>query len=186
MLMEFVKNYKNWIDPMWIEEITNTPGLSVPKDIFQNINIFEEIKNGKREPMDKSEEEIYKVYGTDLVQFQLLEKDELSFKINPPWVQPNEDFTWWIVKMYPGQYIPVHRDNPRGGDKNTRRYWMPLTEHDPGHIFVYEDITVSKYDKGDLYLYNETQALHGAINIGSTTRIILQVSAYYKKDEVKK
>ena len=45
--MEFVKNYKNWIDPKWIDEIINTPGLSVPKDMFQNINIFEEIKKLK-------------------------------------------------------------------------------------------------------------------------------------------
>ena len=183
--MQLIANYKDWIKDEWIDEVMSTEGMSVPRDFFAGNNIWEEIESGKRDPMHPTEMAIYETYGTDGVHFQLLEDNQLSFELTPPWIT-DEIYEWWIVKMYPGQYIPVHRDNLRGGDIDTKRYWMPLVDYDPGHIFLYEDITVSNYKKGDLYLYDETQAWHGAINIGSTPRVILQVSTYYKEYRSKK
>jgi hypothetical protein len=178
--MRVIDNVADWIKDEWIEEILSTPGMSVPRDLFVNNQMLSEIDKGERDQMHPTERAIYETYGTDGIHFQLLEDGLLSFDIDPPWIT-DELFEWWVTKMYPGQYIPVHKDNLRGGDINTKRYWIPLSDYDPGHIFLYEDTIVTKYKKGDLYLYDEAQAWHGAINLGSTPRIILQVSTYHTK-----
>jgi hypothetical protein len=41
---------------------------------------------------------------------------------------------------------------------------------------MYEDISITKYTAGDLWEYEDSLAIHGAINIGHSPRLILQVS----------
>lgn len=166
--MKFLGNYKPWIQASWIENILSVEGVAAPKDC----NIAEEIHKGNRSSMHDSERELYEVYGTDKTFFYLLESNSLDFNIDPPWI--NEKFDWWVTKMYPGQFIPIHSDGPK--HRSGKRYWMPLLDWQPGHVFVYEDIYVMKYTAGDLWEYQDPLALHGAINLGHSARLILQVS----------
>jgi hypothetical protein len=55
---------------------------------------------------------------------------------------------------------------------------MPWQDYQPGHVFLYENKFISEYKFGDLYQYYDSNALHGAANIGHVPRIILQVSTY--------
>ena len=164
--MRFIGNYKTWIKPEWIERILSTDGFVAPRDV--------NFSNEGRKAMHESEKRMYEVYGTDGEFFNLLESSMLDFDIDPPWI--NEDFHWWITKMKPGQFIPVHSDGPK--HMKGKRYWMPLTDWEQGHIFIYEDQSVANYKAGDLWVYNETMAPHGAINIGHSTRLVLQVSTF--------
>jgi hypothetical protein len=55
---------------------------------------------------------------------------------------------------------------------------MPLTDYQPGHIFIYRNTFINNYKAGDLYKYDISTEIHGAANIGHTVRIILQVTEY--------
>lgn len=164
--MIFLGNYSHWINPDWIASILNTDGYVAPRDV----NFSED---GRKE-MHESEKKVYEVYGTDGEFFNLLESSMLDFNIDPPWIK--EDFHWWITKMKPGQFIPVHSDGPK--HLKGKRYWMPLTDWEIGHIFMYEDQYVKNYKAGDLWMYEQSMAPHGAINIGHSVRLILQVSTF--------
>jgi hypothetical protein len=166
--MKYLGNYQDWIQTSWIDDILSIQGFGAPKDF----NIDKEIALGQRSTMHESERTVYKVYGTDKIFFYLLESKCLDFDIQPPWL--NERFDWWVTKMYPGQFIPVHSDGPK--HLKGKRYWMPLQDWQPGHIFMYEDISITKYTAGDLWEYEDSLAIHGAINIGHSPRLILQVS----------
>lgn len=175
--MKLIGSVKHWLKPEWINEARDSNGLSVPRDMFKDNLVLKQIDTGIREKMHETEKRIYEVYDVNTVQFQLLESCLMSFDIQPDWIG-DDKFTWWITKMYPGQYIPVHKDNLRRDDPNTKRYWIPLTDWEPGHIFLYENECPSHYKIGDLYIYNYNQAWHGAINLGKTPRIIMQISTY--------
>lgn len=168
--MKYIGNYKDWINSSWIEIILSMKGFGAPKDF----NISLDIDSGQRSKMHESERKVYETYGTDKIFFHLLESNCLNFQIDPPWL--SEKFDWWITKMYPGQFIPIHSDGPK--HLKGKRYWMPLQDWEPGHIFIYEDISVSRYEAGDLWEYENSLAVHGAINIGHNPRLILQVSTF--------
>jgi hypothetical protein len=168
--MIYVGNYNYWINNDWLEDIKNTEGIKVPRDL----NLKKEVSENIRSNPHPDEISVYDVYGNNCVFFDLLESNIFNFKIDPPWL--NEPFNWWITKMAPGQFIPVHKDGPI--HINGKRFWMPLTPWEPGHIFLYEDKSVSKYEVGDLWVYEDPLAAHGGINIGKNTRIILQVSTF--------
>lgn len=164
--MIFLGNYSHWINPNWLTSILNTAGCVAPRDV--NFS-----QDGRKE-MHESEKQMYEVYGTDGEFFNLLESSMLDFEIDPPWI--DEEFHWWITKMKPGQFIPVHCDGPK--HLKGKRYWMPLTDWELGHIFMYEDRYVKNYKAGDLWMYEQSMAPHGAINIGHNVRLILQVSTF--------
>jgi hypothetical protein len=168
--MKYLGNYQDWIQPSWIDNILSVPGFGAPKDF----NIDKEISLGQRSTMHESERRVYEVYGTDKIFFYLLESKCLSFDIQPPWL--TEKFDWWVTKMMPGQFIPIHSDGPK--HLTGKRYWMPLLDWEPGHLFLYEDISITKYTSGDLWEYEDSLASHGAINIGNNIRLILQISTF--------
>jgi hypothetical protein len=80
--------------------------------------------------------------------------------------------------MMPGNFMPMHKDPHTMYEKNSRRFWMPLQDWAQGHIFVYEDEVITNYKAGDVYMYQDAQALHGAANIGLTPRLVLQFSTH--------
>lgn len=170
--MIFLGNHKDWIKPEWIEEALSITGLRAPRDM----KLEETINDGTRHHMHPDERAMYKVYGMDTYYLDIIEEQMFSFKIDPPWLEPGEKFTWWITRMKPGQLIPLHRDGPQHSSGN--RYWMPLTPYEFGHIFVYEDIGVANYNVGDLWVYDDPLARHGAVNIGTGIRLMLQVSTF--------
>jgi len=120
----------------------------------------------------------YDVYAN---HFSLLEKFDLSFDLldNPP---PFLDYkgkhiTWWFSTMKPGDLMPVHTDRAKP-DIPINKYWMPWTDYEPGHIFIIGDKEVSNYKKGDVYKFDYAGDWHGACNLGTTNRCILQIVDY--------
>lgn len=165
--MIFVDNFKNWIDNKWIEEILHNKGTARPVE-------------GKRPDSREEEAEYTKAreagYRDDSVFFYMFDKNNTTFNVTPPFVEGR--FHWWITKMLPGNFMPVHVDPHTQYQKNSKRYWMPWQDYSPGHLFLYKDTVITNYKAGDVYIYEDSSAIHGAANIGHTPRIVLQVSAY--------
>jgi len=180
--MKLVANHKDWIKPEWIEEALRVDGYRIPADFFKDNKVILEEEAGLRQPMDPSEKEIYDVYGTDGVFFHLLESELFSFEVErPPWIGKDEEFYWEVLKMYSGEFIPIHRDILQHNDPDTKRYWIPMLDWKPGHIFMYEDLYVTNYKAGDVFLYDDPRSLHGAINIGTEVRLLMQITTYNKE-----
>lgn len=165
--MKFIGNFNQWIDPQWITELISTTGIKRPvdgqkPDSPEMINEYQKSKDAG--------------YKDDATYFYMFDKNNITFKIDPPFV--DKKFHWWITKMLPGNFMPIHRDPHTLYQKNSQRYWMPLTDWEPGHIFMYEDQVITNYKAGDVWQYLDSTALHGAANIGHVPRLVLQVSTY--------
>lgn len=163
--MKYLGNYSHWIDPLWEHKILTIRGQARPKDW---------------PPLNSAEQEEYKTYtdaGYDLnaTNWWVYEEKDMNISINPPWT--NRPIHWWFVKMTPGQFMPVHRD-PHAVDKPCERYWMPLQDYQPGHIFLYEDKIISNYLAGDVFMFDNPTAMHGSANIGHCDRISLLITEY--------
>lgn len=163
--MRFIGNYQQWINPSWLTEIKNQPGYGRPRD-WQPAFAHEEIEYIKAEQAG---------YQLNDVHFWLYEKSNLSFDLAPPWT--TGEVHWWFTKMYPGQFTPMHQD-PHTVGEQCRRYWIPMTDSEPGHVFLYKDTALTKYKAGDVFEYIDSSDIHGAANIGHTVRIILQITEY--------
>lgn len=87
------------------------------------------------------------------------------------------DHHWWITKLYPGQFMPMHSD-PHTHDRPCKRYWIPLQDYEPGHIFIYKKELMIDYNAYDVFEYEASTDVHGAANIGHTPRVVLQVTEY--------
>lgn len=164
--MRFIGNYKSWIDLSWINEILASPGYGRPRDWH---------------PDSPLEEQIYQKaqdvgYDLNAVHFWLYEKSNLTFDITPPWVK-SKNYHWWFTKMYPGQYTPMHSD-PHTFESDCLRYWIPMQDYQIGHVFIYNDQMITGYSAGDVYCYLDSNDIHGAVNLGYSPRIILQVTEY--------
>jgi hypothetical protein len=165
--MNYIGNYENWLQPEWIYELLHNTGVARPKE-------------GKRPDSPEEELEYKKAraagYTDDAVYFYMFDQNSVTFKINPPFI--TEKHHWWITKMMPGNFMPIHRDPHTLYQKNSKRYWMPLQDWEIGHIFMYENKVITDYKKGDLWQYDDSQTLHGAANIGYSPRLVLQISTY--------
>jgi hypothetical protein len=168
-MMKYIGNYSNWVNPSWIKEILTLPGIGRPRD-------------GKRPDSQEEEQEYNRArlagYKDDVVYFWMFNEDNVTFKLPPPPFIKNNKFHWWITKMMPGNFMPMHTDPHTLYEKNSSRYWMALQDWQPGHIFMYQDQVITNYCAGDVYMYNDSTALHGAANIGHTPRLVLQISTY--------
>lgn len=161
--MILIGNYKDWIDQRWIEEILSTDGIAAPRDLLK-----------KENPHSEDLKVRDAGYSMDRVYYHLFESDKVSFKLNIPGVSKGK-LMWWITRMSPGQLMPVHVDPRIGIVDRVKRYWMPWTDWEPGHVFVYEDQVITNYRAGDLFLMTDPMAIHGAANVGLTTRITLNI-----------
>jgi hypothetical protein len=161
--MEFIGNYKDWLKQEWVEEIMKSNGIAAPRDLLKGQDLHSEDKRVK----DAG-------YNINEFYYSLFEKDNLSFSLNVPGL-PLGEVRWWITKMMPGQFMPVHTDPRIGIIENIERYWMPWTDWTNGHVFVYKDTVVSNYKAGDLYMMEDPEALHGAANVGLIPRITLNI-----------
>lgn len=161
--MILLGNYKDWIKPEWLDEILSTDGIAAPRDLLKKENMHSEDLRVK----DAG-------YSIDKVYYNLFESDKVNFKLDIPGINKGK-VKWWITRMSPGQMMPVHVDPRIGTVENVKRYWMPWTDWEQGHIFVYEDKVISNYRAGDLFLMPDSMAVHGAANVGLTTRITLNI-----------
>lgn len=163
--MKFIKNYNDWIDPGWIEFIKNNPGQARPRD-WPAASESEKIEYQK-----------YHEAGYDLnaVHWWIYEKQDLNVDLYPPWCAGK--IHWWFTKLNPGQFMPIHSD-PHVFDKPCNRYWMPLQNYVAGHVFISRDSMITNYRKGDVFQFANSTDLHGAANIGHSTRIMLLITEY--------
>lgn len=161
-------NYKgnfNFIKDSWIKEIFNSEGQARPRD-WPAINAVEsaEYRHAKKAG-----------YDLGAVHWWVYERKDVSFDIIPPFVKGT--YHWWITKLLPGQFMPMHTD-PHTHECPCIRYWIPLQDYVPGHIFIYKDQMIANYKKGDVYSYEHSVDNHGAANIAHIPRLVLQITEY--------
>lgn len=116
-------------------------------------------------------------YNPNASYFQMFDESNSPVEI-PVFHKCGRARHWWATKMMPGDFMPMHVDPHTTVQKNAQRFWIPLQDWSIGHIFKYEDEIVTNYKKGDIYDYENAQALHGAANIGLVPRIVLQMTLY--------
>lgn len=165
--MQYKGNFKEWVDPQWVDYVLANRGDGRPAE-GQKPNSLEMIEEYRKARLAG--------YGDDSIYFWMFDKNNTSFNIDPPFITGK--CHWWITKMLPGNFMPMHHDPHTSYEKNSQRYWLPLTDWSPGHVFMYEDQVITNYKIGDVWQYTEAGALHGAANIGHTPRVILQISSY--------
>jgi hypothetical protein len=163
--MKYIGNYSHWIDPNWENIILSKDGQARPRD-WPPASAIESAEYAK-----------YDQAGYDLsaVNWWVYEQRDINVDIVPQWTTGK--IHWWFTKMAPGQYMPVHTD-PHAHDDKCNRYWVPLQDYQLGHIFLYKDQMISNYKKGDVYMFDNERDIHGAANIGHTTRIMLLITEY--------
>lgn len=166
--MNFIGNYKNWIQQSWIDELLGTEG-------------YARFKEGQQPDSPSMQEQYDKAikagYDPNKAYFYMFDKTNVSFKIDPPWLE-GKKYHWWITKMLPGNCMPIHVDPHTIYEQDSNRYWMPLQDYTGGHFFVYKDVVFTEYKQGDVFVYDDSQASHGAANVSITPRLVLQVSTY--------
>jgi hypothetical protein len=165
--MQLIGNFKEHIHPGWIDEILNSRGTGRPAEGKTPDSVEEEKEYQKASSAGYKSTDIY---------FYMFDKTNTSFNLELPFIE--KKYHWWITKMLPGNFMPMHVDPHTLYQANSERYWMPWQDYQPGHIFLYQDQFISNYKMGDLYRYGDSSALHGAANIGHAPRIVLQISTY--------
>lgn len=85
----------------------------------------------------------------------------------------NKKVDWWIVKLDPGRFFPMHRDTIKEHQTNSKRYWIAMEDYKWGHVFLDDDYALRDYKKGDVFLFDN--GLHGAVNVGLEPKISLQI-----------
>jgi hypothetical protein len=119
-------------------------------------------------------------YNLENIYWHHYDQDSCPLNISPP-IVTDKSVMWWFIKMMPGHFMPMHRDPHITLDKektNCTRYWMPLQDYSPGHIFIYKETFMTNYKAGDLWAYDDANELHGACNIGYTPRLTFQFTTY--------
>jgi hypothetical protein len=166
--MKYMGNYRDWIKEDWIYYLLNNNGTLRPKKSEDNPDSEEFTKASK--------------VGYDLSQtyWQHYCNTSCPLIIDPPIIIKNKKVMWWFIKMLPGNFMPMHRDPHVTNDNfiNCKRYWMPLQDYEPGHIFIYNKEFMCDYKAGDLWVYDDANEIHGACNIGYGPRLTFQFTVY--------
>lgn len=161
--MEFIGNWKHNIHPNVRQQVLSTTGQARPRD-WPPAFAVESNEYARAEEAG---------YDLSAVNWWVYEEEDLG-----PLVLPfKKAYHWWITKLYPGQYMPMHSD-PHTHEQSCNRYWIPLQDYEPGHIFIYKDKLMTNYKAFDTFIYEQSTDIHGAANIGHTPRIVLQVTEY--------
>lgn len=165
--MVYIGNYSNWIRDEWIDYLLKNEGIPRPKTTSENPDC-EEFRIATQAGYDLSK--IYWYHYTNTT-------NTFPLPVEIPF-EKNRDHIWWFIKMMPGMFMPMHRDPHAVDEKNVRRYWMPLQDYQEGHVFIYNNQLLTDYKKGDVWMYDESQEVHGACNIGYTPRLVFNFSTF--------
>ena len=161
--MKYLGNFLNWVDPLWRKLVLETNGQARPRD-WPAETAIESAEYQKAQDAG---------YDLTAVHWWVYEKQNLNIEVNPPWCSGKT--SWWITKLLPGQFMPMHTD-PFTHYQNCKRYWVPLQDFSPGHLFIYNNTLIKDYKAGDVYEYYNSKDIHGAANIGHEPRVVLQVT----------
>ena len=170
-MMKYIGNFKEWVKPEWVRELTDNEGIAAPGDLWKREGIHEEDL-----VCDNNGYSIHSVTHYVFKETDVSFRDELTSTL--PYISRGGEINWWFTKYLLGQYLPVHRDlGGRIGVDNDKikRYWMPFTPYEVGHIYLYENSIIAPYQVGDLYEMPDPSAQHGAANLGANIRIILNI-----------
>lgn len=160
--MKYLNNWQEIIPAHLKQRVIDTVGQARPRD-WPAATAVESAEYQKAQEAG---------YDLNAVHWWVYEEDQLG-KLDLPF----KDYHWWITKLYPGQFMPMHTD-PHTHDRPCRRIWVPLQDYEPGHIFIYKDKMITDYRAYEAYEYYDSQDIHGAANIGHTVRVVLQVTIY--------
>jgi len=149
--MRIIDNFRDWINPQWIEHCTEVKGLK------QEGN-----KGIDHVPFEGFEWELYDRHNT-------------NFNVAPPFDFGTHNWDWWIKKLLPSDGFPVVTLT-----ESTRRLWMPLTDYEMGHIFIYDERMIAPYLAGDLFEF-EHNAPYAAVNLGTTPFYMMMFSVSKKQ-----
>jgi hypothetical protein len=166
--MRYIGNYAHWIKSEWINYLLNNDGTPRPVTSKDNPD-SEEFRKASAAGYDLTKTYWWHYCNTSC-----------PLDITIP-IETDKEYMWWIIKMTPGQYMPMHRDPhviTDVGKTNCTRYWMPLQDYEPGHIFIYDITFLTNYKAGDLWAYNNADEIHGACNIGYSPRLTFQFTIY--------
>lgn len=155
-------NYSDWLKQEWLDYIISHdgypgPGGKVPENTYE--------ENGKKRLVKAG-------YDWASTLWHSYDQDNLPFDIKPPVDNIKQ---WWFVRQMPGQIMPMHGDHDDDEATRTIQYWMPTSDYESGHVLIYSDNLMNKYKRGDLYVFDDVQAIHGSCNIGFTPRITLNI-----------
>ena len=161
--MKYVSNWKNKIPSTLRQRVLDTEGQARPRD-WPPAFAIESAEYKRAEQAG---------YDLSAVNWWVYEEKDLG-----PLLLPFEnEYHWWITKLYPGQFMPMHSD-PHTHDRACKRYWIPLQDYEPGHIFIYKTNLKKNYKAYDVFEYEQSTDLHGAANISHSPRVILQLTEY--------
>ena len=163
--MIYLGNFKDCIKQGWIDEILSLRGVISPKELWNREPKIKVDRYLESIGYNLESEYYVHIYG-DMLSFEK-EVDELLASLVPE----HRELQWWVTKMGPGQFIPMHRDGRIA--EQQERYWMMLTDEAPGHLILYEDEVITKYQAGDLWQLPDSEGRHAAVNVGAGTRIAL-------------
>lgn len=158
-----IGNWSHYINSDLRQQVLDTVGQARPRD-WPPAFAVESAEYARAEQAG---------YDLSAIHWWIYEETELG-PIELPLVNR---YHWWITKLYPGQYMPMHTD-PHTHEESCKRYWIPLQDYEPGHIFIYKDTLMTKYSANDVFVYKNAQDSHGAANIGHAPRVVLQVTEY--------
>lgn len=161
--MKYVGNWKHRVHPGLRQRVLDTQGQARPRDWPPAFAV-------ESDEYKRAEEA-----GYDLTQVHWWVYEEQN--LGPLLLPLENEYHWWITKLYPGQFMPMHSD-PHTHEHPCKRYWIPLQNFEPGHVFIYKDNLIKDYKELDVFEYESSTDLHGAANIGHTPRVILQVTEF--------
>ena len=161
--MQYLGNYADWIKPEWIDYLIANEGWLRPGD--GPVSDEEEYRKAAKAGWN-TKGGYWHYYNPRCCPLDI-----------PCPIETTGVYEWWFVKFLPGDMMPMHKD-VFAFPGQTKRYWMPLQDYQPGHIFIYEDQLITDYRAGDLWTYDDINALHGACNIGYAPRITFQFTTY--------
>lgn len=169
--MKLISNHKEWIDQAWIDYAIDNQGERMPKD-YHDSGELEHAIHDVGERMKWFDE-----WGIDPSTTFLERFDSSNFPFSPDFsFLPEPNIKWGILKYKPGQFMPLHSDDVRF--KNERRLWMPLQDYVDGHITLHSGKFITEYSAGDLFWFDDPNAIHGAANISGITRLVFTIVAF--------
>jgi hypothetical protein len=191
--MKYIGNYKDWIDAN--QPIINKMLGTVTGERNGTYHDTEIVQmQGDRRPKPPTEADLYKEtldlatlwkgagYELHRVSWEMFYESHLG-KFEPPFPITTR-YEHWFCKMSPGDLLPMHDDRFEGKTLNdllkegstVKRYWMACQDAMLGHVFSYKTTNLTDYKAGDLFLFDEADALHGSCNIGFIPKISYQLT----------
>jgi hypothetical protein len=172
--MIFLGNYKDWISRDLLDTLISETGKKVPvwqPDKWKDHPTLDEFRE-KTRPGYSEKDYYFHQFNSASPE---LEKFDIDLNKLP--IEENESY-WWFIKLYPGEFQPMHIDPQLVYAKSPQRYTLFLQDWQPGHIYTWENQMITDYKAGDFFKWEDPMCIHGAVNIGFEPRLTLQITTY--------